>query len=889
MTTILEAIEFYKREGIRYFPLQPREKRPVNKWKEYKEKGMTAEEIQHYFVVNSYNLGVICAQASNGFFCLDFDDPDLYNSFFPEDKREGLVIIKSNRGYHVYFRADTEIKTLKCFNASGAEALTLKGENTYMVAGGSTHPNGTIYEFVSQGEIPTLTGNVREHIKKRASEIGLNFGNAEESSETIDIENILRGSVRGAQDNSIMWVSHYLRRQGASFEEAFSIMQKWNMHNLPVIPESELYEKLKNHYKLPEPFSFYFKTNPTKISIMPDLSLQRTEYLISINVQDLMDEDANGKQAINRDRVCDYIESEYKFKGVADTGELYFYENGIYVSRPGGLDRILQRLFGADATIRFKSEMRKQILDRNPIERSEMNNDSDFIPVENGLLNLSTHQIESFTPDKFFTSGIPIFFDRNASAPSFLGFIREIVGAEDIAVIQEWFGYSLLKNYPNAKALFLIGEGGNGKSVLTQILTAFLDRENVSFLPLSEMDGHHRFSTFSLFGKLLNIASEPPTDKMLETSLFKLITGNSPIEAELKGVQTRVKFTSYAKIVVEANTVPQIADSKQALWDRIIPVEFPNSFRGRPTEKINLAEELSAAPVLSGILNWALEGLERLRKNNFQFTLSRRQELKKIEMQILTNPFLAFQNHWLQFSRNFETTKQTIYDAYELYCVVNSIPSLNKGVISKNMLNDNRIAAHRIQENGLRLRIFRGCALSETVIAAYGWYRDRPLRPGELENVENPEEEIEVRTCELSDYFVQYLEPIEEVQAVIGEKLIIFNSADLVELYKLQASEGEIKHQGPQTKNREHFEEPKPKTKTLKIESITPSEMGLCERCNKEAQLTYKMVDEDGEHLICHLCSYELKQELDLQQPKVFNTTLEERRKQIKESEKGGI
>jgi hypothetical protein len=46
------------------------------------------------------------------------------------------------------------------------------------------------------------------------------------------------------------------------------------------------------------------------------------------------------------------------------------------------------------------------------------------------------------------------------------------------------------------------------------------------------------------------------------------------------------------------------------------------------------------------------------------------------------------------------------------------------------------------------------------------------------------------------------------------------------------------------------------------------------------------MVDEDGEHLICHLCAYELKQELDLWSPEVFGTTLEERRKQIRESKK---
>ena len=887
IANLKEAIKWYRRENINLIPLQHRDKKPVESWKRFQTEKITDIEIEKWFLgTEQHNVGAVCGTISDNLFVIDCDSTEIFDKFFP--KKDGLTYVITGRGAHVYFKADTAIKPLKCFDDKGREIITLKSEGGYVVGIGSTHPNGSIYTLSNSGEIPRLKGNVREDMKKRAIGIGLNFGNAEAGSEVIDTAEILLGSVRGSQDTSILHLSHYLRRQGATFEEALSILEMWNKRNNPIIPELEIYTKLKNHYALPEPFSFFYKTNPAKISIQPDLSLQRTESVISVSAYDLMDTDANGKQTINKDRVCDFIEANYSFKGVIDTEQLLFYRDGIYFPAQGELDRILQRIFGADATIRFKAEMKKQIQDRNPIERSEMDADKTYLPVENGLLNLKTYVLEPFTPDRLYTSGIPVMYIPEATAPDFLTFINQVVSKEDVLLLQEWTGYCLWRGYPNAKALFLIGNGGNGKGVLTEVLTAFLGNDNVSALPLTEMDGHHRFSTFSLYGKLMNISAEPPTDKALETSLFKLITGNSAVEAEQKGVQTRLKFRNFAKLVVEANTVPQILDTKEALWDRIIAVEFPHVFRGGVNEILNLGEELSTPKNLSGVLVWALAGLARLRSNNFRFTLSRAQESKKTEMQIVTNPLLAFQNQWLTFSRKLEISKQTVYDAYDLFCVVNEIPTFNKGIISKGILKDRRISVQRIRENGLRLRIFTGCSLSNTVIAAYGRYRGRPLKSGEIDDIENPEEEVEIRTCDLEEYMVEYLEPMEEVQEPIDDKLIIFNSADLIELYKQQAADGVVKHIGPQAYEPEvkaQVKQPK-NLEALSLKALSPLQEGQCERCGKTGFLTHELFDESGtKSLVCKGCSVEIEIEIGKEQPVVFGTTLDERRTQLKEEE----
>jgi P4 family phage/plasmid primase-like protien len=316
--------------------------------------------------------------------------------------------------------------------------------------------------------------------------------------------------------------------------------------------------------------------------------------------------------------------------------------------------------------------------------------------------------------------------------------------------------------------MWLIGNGGNGKTVLTSVLAALLNGiENVSHVPLNEMGGMHRFAGYELYGKLANIIPEPPTTRALETPFLKAITGESPISVEKKGVQKRVHFTSFAKIIIEANSVPRIADEKRALWDRIIAIEFPYTFRGRENEQPEIVKTLITQDSLSGVLNWALDGLTRLRANNWRFTDSVRQENIKTSMQIQSNPIAAFKDSWLSFDRHAETLASTLYDAYNLFGVLNGTEPLFKAVISKELQEDNRIALHRVRREGGRPYVFQGCALSKKIVCCYGMYQNCPLIPGEFSDIDESAK-VEVQTCSVEDYCVQYPEPTEEVQQVVS-------------------------------------------------------------------------------------------------------------------------
>jgi putative DNA primase/helicase len=886
VTKIEEAIAWYRAQKINFIPLKIRDKRPIGPWTEYMDRKITDEEVEIFFKKSQHNIGIIMGEQSANLFVLDMDSLEIFDKYFP--KKDGLVYVRTGRGAHVYFRAENALKTLKCFNDAGQEIMTLKGTGGYVVAPPSIHPNGKKYEFIQNGEIPILKGDVREDIKKRAALIGLNFGNAEKGEE-IDIENILHGVAFGGQDNAIMMLSHYLRRQGAVFEEAFKIILKWNKRNSPIIPETELYEKVNYHYGLKDVYSFYYKTNPAQYIITNDLQLKlAAEVTPPMNIEEVYYVDEKGIQRIDNEKLLTFIDTRLAFLCVSDSLELLYYNNGIYVDEASRLDAFLETHLSTKATIKFKSEVRKHIKDRNLIERKELNEDKTFIPVENGLLNLGTRELESFSKERIYTSGLKVRYDPVAVAPGFLKVVSEILPAEEIPVIQEMFGYCLWRGHPAAKSFWLIGEGGNGKTVLTSVLAALLNGiDNVSHITLNEMNGQHRFAGYELYGKLANIIPEPSTTRALETPFLKAITGESIVSVEKKGVQKRVHFVNFAKVIIEANNVPRIADEKQALWDRIIAVDFPYVFRDRENEKPELTKMLTTPDSLSGVLNWALDGLGRLRANNWHFSNSIRQENIKITMEIQSNPIAAFKDNWLSFSRHAETPAITIYDAYNLFGILNGTEPLFKTVVSKALQEDTRITLHRVRREGSRPYVFQGCELSSKIICAYGWHDERPLKLGEFDELKDGEK-VEVRTCSLGDYCLQYPEPVEEIQDVIGKKLVIFNTPGLVPLYKKQLKDGTIKHRGPDelVYEKEDGDAPKKSEVPLFLTPLSPLEEGLCERCGKRTFLTHKMTDEKGiEMLVCKRCSVEFEAEIGKRAPAVFGTTLDERRAKIKGEE----
>ena len=407
-----------------------------------------------------------------------------------------------------------------------------------------------------------------------------------------------------------------------------------------------------------------------------NIRLQDTNYYLIVN-------ERTGVVKINEKLFADDLTAAYYFKTIQDTEEVIYYKDGYYHYEGEAIvGAECERVFGEHIKTRNVTEILNHIRRATYINRNVINQDKTVLPLQNGLFDLTTHSLKSFSPSTIITYKLPVEYNTNADCPRIKNFIAEILNPEDIPIVQEYFGYTLLPAFPAHKSLWLYGIGRNGKSQLTLLLSKMLGDENTVSVPIEEFDGWHRFSTARLFGKLLNVTSEPGVEKPLKSGLFKKVVGGDRISAEIKGKQKTIDFVNFSKFIVLGNIFPQVTDPSLAFWDRLIVVEFPNSFVDKfiPDIAEKLIEEDGG---LSGFFNWCLKGLKRLEKNNFKFTTTKNTEDMKLEFEKLSNPIMAFIKEECVVSVEKIVPKGELYNAYKDYCGDGNYKIAGKSEFSK--------------------------------------------------------------------------------------------------------------------------------------------------------------------------------------------------------------
>jgi len=175
----------------------------------------------------------------------------------------------------------------------------------------------------------------------------------------------------------------------------------------------------------------------------------------------------------------------------------------------------------------------------------------------------------------------------------------------------EMFGYCLYKDYPFAKAFMLIGSGANGKSTLMKLLEKFLGEDNIATPSLQDLL-RDKFAKVELFGKLANIHADLSSEKLENTGTFKMLTGGDTVYGQKK-FKDPIKFKNHAKLIYSANELPRTDDRTDAFFRRWIVIDFPNQFTSNDEfTNPDLPYSIIDEEEMSGLLNWALDGLERI-------------------------------------------------------------------------------------------------------------------------------------------------------------------------------------------------------------------------------------------------------------------------------------
>jgi len=234
------------------------------------------------------------------------------------------------------------------------------------------------------------------------------------------------------------------------------------------------------------------------------------------------------------------------------------------------------------------------------------------------LICLSNVTIDPFSgdvvdqsPKHYLRSRMDYAFEPEATCGQWLKYLAEVFEPDTdrekkIDFLQEFIGYLLIPNTKFQVMLWLLGQGDNGKSVVLDVISLLLGKNNVAAIPLERLS--KRFQAAELSGKLVNLVHEVSTDGCLQDDILKQAVSGNLIQGERKNKDPFV-FRPYARFVVAMNNLPRIKDTSHGFFRRIRLLTFNRIFK-REEQDRGLVEKLK--PELPGIFVWALEGLQRL-------------------------------------------------------------------------------------------------------------------------------------------------------------------------------------------------------------------------------------------------------------------------------------
>lgn len=305
-----------------------------------------------------------------------------------------------------------------------------------------------------------------------------------------------------------------------------------------------------------------------------------------------------------------------------ESGSIYLYKDGYYNSE--GSEIILRRIITEIIGSSYSSHQVNEILTYIKDSTSRATSSEDTLPyicLDNCIFNTDTSEACDYNPDIFITNKIPVQYKPDADPGSWIEYVSSLVSSDEYEkTLQEFAGYVFVGHQKAKKLLFTYGNENSGKSTYYGILTEFYERKNCSTLSLDQLC--EKFSNAELYGKIANIRADIEYELAPKSvNLIKSLTGDDEISVQKKFLNP-FSFKNKAKIFLSANGIPNLPKSgvDRSFYSRWIPIEFPHTFTGSMDTRIK--EKYSTPEAKSAILNWALEGLKRLKNNNWQFTYS---------------------------------------------------------------------------------------------------------------------------------------------------------------------------------------------------------------------------------------------------------------------------
>lgn len=696
-------------EDFRFIKVKENSKRPFeNNWQNQANYRYNDPEIQQH-LENGENYGVVGGYGD--LVIIDADQEKVENAI-EANLPETLKIRSGGGGAHFYYISPDLEDPIRLKDNQAGDLGDVQGKGKQAVGPTCNHPTGGKYEIENKEEIAEIEASEIKYALRKF----INTNNIKEESEKeklekeydqdidLSISNVCsvagldkRGQefygehpVHGSNTGKNFWLNtrkntwHCFRHNTGGGPMSWIAVKEGIISCAEATPGALQGDKFKKtleiareDYGLPDPK----KEFKEKIESPVDMEWEQVIQLF---------EDSNTDKLSAVKGTADYLLTQYNFKTTEDNEQLWVFDKQENIYKPEGkqiVKKEVENNLKKYVRRRDIEEVIESIKNRTFTSRPHGSENPEYIAVENGWLNLKKRELEKPNPDLFITTKIPVKYDKEAGCPNIKEFVSEIVEDENIPILQELAGYTLYRDYPIAKAFMLLGDGKNGKSTFLNLLQGFIGQKNIATPSLHQLV-NNRFAKSELYGKLANIHGDLSSKTLNQTGPFKMLTGQDLIRGEKK-YQDSFVFKNHAKLIYSSNELPRSKDTTDAFFRRWIIVNFPYKFTEDPEDShkdkdSSLPESIMTDEEMSGMLNWALDGLHRLWEQN-HFTKTGAMEEIKQEWLTQTNPLKVFVDKFVEVDRGSFVTKDEFHTAYVEFCEEHNAPSLDKNVIGRKL------------------------------------------------------------------------------------------------------------------------------------------------------------------------------------------------------------
>ena len=534
------------------------------------------------------NVGAVLGAASGGIVAIDIDRKhgvDGYEAMRDWELEHGnlpdtAICYTPTGGFHLYYKVDREVRP----STNDKLGVDIRGDDSYTVLPPSVHPD-TRTEYIWEqppDEVPIAEANelVYEFIDYARPDEQKADGNGGEAAR----QEIPEGDVdEGGRNEFLFKQGRSARGRGADDDTVAAFLESLNkMKCKPPVSDAELWKIIGSVCSVPPGMSAEVKAKVASRKSANHVSVSRV----------LLD----------------------KYSACFLDGAPAVYDGLSYRIGWDSVERAILREW-PNSKDRDRKEVVKYLTLTMPREEQSPPR---FIGFRNGVLDIETMELMSFSPEFRIPNVIPHDWNPDARSDVLDGMLRRVACGDPFieSNLVEFMGLCMYRSGKYAFAAILLGKqnetASNGKSTYIDMIRNVLGEDNYSSLSLRALG--ERFNQQYLSGKLANLGDDISSEFTDGSSLevFKKAVAGSKISTDVKNSKG-YEFVPYCTMMFSANRFPKMEKLDDGTLRRLFPIRFNAHFtKADPDFDPDIGEKLKSEECCEAAIVRGVWGLRRV-------------------------------------------------------------------------------------------------------------------------------------------------------------------------------------------------------------------------------------------------------------------------------------